>query len=65
MKRFFHKIYAKAFGYFWIPCPLCGKEFGGHEVNYPEAVFVPPNRMEVVCPSLECRKHAAKWQQTK
>jgi hypothetical protein len=18
-------------GYFWLPCPLCGQEFGGHE----------------------------------
>ena len=20
-------------GYFWMPCPLCGKYFGGHEKN--------------------------------
>lgn len=20
-------------GYFWLPCPVCGKMFGGHEVG--------------------------------
>jgi len=29
--RLLHKIYASFFGYFWIPCPLCGEMFGGHE----------------------------------
>jgi hypothetical protein len=30
-QRFLNKVYASIFGYFWIPCPLCGKEFGGQE----------------------------------
>jgi hypothetical protein len=29
--RWAHRWYASAFGYFWLPCPLCGREFGGHE----------------------------------
>lgn len=39
-----HEAYArgpKAFGatdvpdaFFWLPCPRCGKMFGGHEVAY-------------------------------
>ena len=29
--RLFNKIYADFKGYFWLPCPLCGKHFGGHE----------------------------------
>lgn len=29
--RLFNKLYAQAFGYFWLPCPICGQEFGGHE----------------------------------
>jgi len=29
--RYLNKIYAKFFGYFWLPCPLCGQMFGGHE----------------------------------
>lgn len=30
--RFLSKLYAKFFGYFWMPCPSCGEMFGGHEV---------------------------------
>lgn len=29
--RHFHRAYANAFGYFWLPCPLCDRPFGGHE----------------------------------
>jgi hypothetical protein len=29
--RWFHQFYAKAGGYFWAPCPNCGRYFGGHE----------------------------------
>lgn len=31
--RFFNKIYAHMFGYFWLSCPKCGKMFGGHEAG--------------------------------
>ena len=37
--RFLHKLYAWTFGYFWLPCPLCGEMFGGHEWEVPEAVL--------------------------
>ena len=30
-RRNFHRRFANTMGYFWIPCPLCGREFGGHE----------------------------------
>lgn len=29
--RRFHQWYANAFGFFWLPCPLCDRPFGGHE----------------------------------
>ncbi len=29
--RWLQHLYAELNGYFWIPCPLCGKYFGGHE----------------------------------
>lgn len=29
--RWVHREYARLFGYFWIPCPLCREPFGGHE----------------------------------
>lgn len=31
--RWIHWLWAKAFGYFWLPCPACGKMFGGHEIE--------------------------------
>ena len=31
LPRAAHKIWAHLAGYFWIPCPLCGERFGGHE----------------------------------
>ena len=31
LKRILAKLYADFFGYFWLPCPICGKFFGGHE----------------------------------
>lgn len=31
--RFLHKLFANAFGYFWLPCPDCGEVFGGHETG--------------------------------
>ena len=27
----FEKLRAKLGGYFWLPCPVCGENFGGHE----------------------------------
>ena len=29
--RLVNWVYALACGYFWLPCPLCGRMFGGHE----------------------------------
>ncbi|MEU7170270.1 hypothetical protein ABZ949_02110 [Micromonospora tulbaghiae] len=29
--RTIHRWWANLAGYFWKPCPLCGKPFGGHE----------------------------------
>lgn len=28
-----HERHARDRGYFWLPCPLCGREFGGHEIT--------------------------------
>jgi hypothetical protein len=29
--RSWHEWYARANHFFWLPCPLCGECFGGHE----------------------------------
>ena len=31
--RDIHRTFAKTHGYFWLPCPLCQREFGGHEIH--------------------------------
>ncbi|MGW4663217.1 hypothetical protein [Streptosporangium sandarakinum] len=29
--RRFHHAYATSHNFYWLPCPLCGREHGGHE----------------------------------
>jgi len=29
--RWFHRVVAETGGWFWLPCPLCDRPFGGHE----------------------------------
>lgn len=31
LPRWVHRLKASMLGYFWLPCPLCGRMFGGHE----------------------------------
>lgn len=33
LPRWMHHAYAFLAGYFWIPCPGCGRAFGGHETG--------------------------------
>ncbi|MFA5382229.1 MAG: hypothetical protein WC356_03620 [Candidatus Micrarchaeia archaeon] len=32
--RWAERAYAETHGYFWLPCPICGKPFGGHEQSF-------------------------------
>lgn len=54
--RLLHRLYAKIFGYFWLPCPICWKEFGGHEVkSLGFCATVPVKNMDkVVCTDPRC-----------
>jgi hypothetical protein len=31
--RGFHRRYATSHGFFWLPCVLCERPFGGHEIH--------------------------------
>ena len=31
--RFLNMLYAHINAYFWLPCPVCGENFGGHETG--------------------------------
>ena len=37
--RLFNRIYSKLNGYFWLPCPLCGQFFGGHEWDDDNTIY--------------------------
>lgn len=47
MMRLLNRLYARFFGYFWLPCVLCGKHFGGHEWKGENTISV---LCEGVCP---------------
>ena len=32
--RKLERNYARDNGYFWLPCPICGEYFGGHEIMW-------------------------------
>lgn len=52
---------ALVLGYFWRPCPLCGKMFGGHEWHYETDSMIMETRSsgELVCP--ECTEKAERY----
>ena len=62
MFRFLSKTYAKTFGYFWLPCPVCKGHFGGHETGY-EAALADDGRAYVVCQKPSCNAEARRQMQ--
>ena len=48
--RLLNEIYADLFGYFWIPCPLCGEYFGGHEWKEGNDLMLNFHEGQGVCP---------------
>ena len=55
--RAMHRLWAWLFGYFWLPCPVCGKHFGGHEHVWTVPLICDDGRAYSVC-SHECGKKA-------
>lgn len=47
--RWAHRLYARILGYFWLPCPRCGRWFGGHEA-LPELTLV-WGGYKILCPT--------------
>lgn len=46
--RLLHKLYAFIFGYFWLPCPKCGRYFGGHE-KHGGIIWNEPGKGVIMC----------------
>lgn len=55
MPRWFHNLRAFFGGYFWMPCPVCRRMYGGHEEHF--GVWDPehPTRGFSVC-SQKCQR---------
>jgi hypothetical protein len=56
INRLYNQLYAFFNGYFWLPCPLCGKYFGGHE-QYGE-LMISWNHGKLTC--FDCKSIADK-----
>jgi hypothetical protein len=54
--RILNCVFACIFSYFWLPCPLCGKKFGGHE--WTESINTSFASGQGVCP--RCIEEAKK-----
>lgn len=61
MFKLFHRIYAFIFGYFWLPCPICKKEFGGHQKNGILYTDYKLTTGKCICPN--CAKISREWHQ--
>jgi len=58
--RWFERLVAWAGGYFWLPCPVCGEMFGGHEIAHvcTGALVSDDGHAHCVCPKPECSYEA-------
>jgi len=59
LPRWVHKLYAFTHNYFWLPCPLCGKMFGGHEWKDGISIMTSWHDGKGVCPN--CTEAAEKY----
>ena len=58
--RTLNRMYAWLFGYFWLPCHVCGRMFGGHEIaNIFTAALITADGAYCVCPDPQCSHDAA------
>ena len=51
--RLLHELYARACGYFWLACPVCGRMFGGHE-SHTASIMSEDGIARAVCPDPMC-----------
>lgn len=61
--RAFHHVYAEVFAYFWLPCILCKRPFGGHEIgdDIPEPVDFKGEGWGIgVCPACTASRNGGK-----
>lgn len=54
--RWLQKLRARWGEYFWLPCPLCGEMFGGHEWRSEDTIWKPGENGHGVC--VDCGERA-------
>ena len=61
MFRLLNRAYAWLFGYFWLPCPVCGECFGGHEASFSALIVDEADGQHAYCTCAkpECQEEAA------
>ncbi len=58
--RWLNRWYAKALGYFWLPCPICVEPFGGHEFLPNHHLWISSSKGKVICYKQACYLEALK-----
>jgi hypothetical protein len=53
LPRFLHRFWAWLNGYFWAPCPVCGRMFGGHEAFW-RGLRISKGSWRSICGSPDC-----------
>ena len=59
--EWFERLKANMGGYFWLPCPMCGKMYGGHENG---SDMLDPNDLfkgKITCADPECIKRVEEY----
>ena len=57
-----HECYARANGFYWLPCPVCNEWFGGHEQGKGSAVYVEPVPSEPYRSTSTCPNCPGYWE---
>lgn len=47
--RALNRVYAFLCAYFWLPCPICGDMFGGHETGHNYVIYTSQTGGKLVC----------------
>ena len=66
LPRWVHRLWASYSGYLWLPCPLCGKMFGGHEWEWDKPncdIMISWSHGQGVCPNCHeaAKEYNDKW----
>ncbi|NKY58299.1 hypothetical protein [Nocardia flavorosea] len=57
LPRGIHERHAKSHGYFWLPCPLCRRYYGGHEIVDSIPHEDDSSSATTICPACSARRN--------